>query len=106
MKHESRILVSLCRKGVCASFIVRGSSIDGFVAGRSCEDLVRRLEDLGYIHEIRYSIGECTAGFPEPPGRLRERSKRYYVLLDRVLGEVEALISEIKYLNLQLLSRP
>ena len=104
MKHESRVVVSLCRGPICASFIVRGAGIDGFVASTSCEGLLARLKETGYIYEARYYVGSCRGPGPEAPERLAERSRAYLRLLDQLLSESTALLETIKYLNLELLS--
>ncbi len=73
MKREARILVSACSGDTCLGVVLRSIDIDGAVAGRSCEDLCRRLEESGYSGELRYAYGSCRCGLPSPPragGRL------------------------------------
>jgi len=67
VKSETRVLVSSCSDDYCAGFIVRGDGIDGFIIGRSCEELCRRASERGFTGELRYSLGNCGCGYPEAP---------------------------------------
>lgn len=67
MKREVRILVSSSYNGWIVGLVVRGPSIDGLVVARSCAGACLELSRLGYMGELRYAIGPCTCGLPEPP---------------------------------------
>lgn len=76
-KREARVLVSKCYSGICLGIVLRGSDVDGAVAGPSCSALCRELETKGYTGELRYAVGDCRCGLPTPPS---------------VTGETESLI--------------
>ncbi len=67
MKREARILVSSFSDGWVVGLVVRGQSVDGVVVARSCAGACLELSRLGYMGELRYAIGPCTCGLPEPP---------------------------------------
>jgi len=67
LKPEARILASACTTNACLALILRGIDVDGAVAASSCKDLCRRLEAKGFMGELRYAVGDCSCGLPEPP---------------------------------------
>ncbi len=75
MKRETRVLVSYCSSIGCIALIVRGEGLDRIIAGKSCEDLCKRLRETGLIGELRYYEGMCSCGltsFSGSTGRLDE----------------------------------
>ena len=97
MKSEVRILSSSCSSEICVGFIIRGKGIDGIIIGRGCEGLCERLEKRGFLGELRYSFGDCSCGFPEPP-RI-SRTVTLYKTFARKVSEKLSKVQEKLSLN-------
>ena len=67
MKREARVLASSCTGRVCIGIVVRGPGLDGLAVAPTCTALCLRLEEKGYLYELRYAMGDCTCGLPGPP---------------------------------------
>lgn len=93
MKRESRILFSSQHGGWVVGVVARGESLDGVVVSTSCAGLCLRLSELGYMGELRYSVGPCTCGLPRPPGIPRGASKAGE--LARLAAEAAARLAEL-----------
>jgi len=71
LKPETRILVSSCTRSTCLAVVLRGIDVDGAVAGVDCGEVCRRLEERGYMGEVRYAYGDCMCGLPQAPSTAR-----------------------------------
>jgi hypothetical protein len=98
LKSEVRILASSCVEGICTGFVVRGDGIDGVVIGTGCTGLCLRLSERGFLGELRYSVGDCTCGLPEPP-RLTRPVILYRELARKVSLRVKDLADKARSFN-------
>ncbi len=99
MKREARVLVTACVNRLCAGVVIRQLSVDGVVVSlEMCPGLCKRLEQTGYLYELRYAIGVCGCGLPFISDE-RVLSKYRWALdfaeslavnLERLAGEVKA----------------
>ena len=91
MKREARGLASSCTRRVCVGIVVRGPGLDGLAVAPSCAALCLRLEERGYLYELRYAVGECTCGLPRPP-RITAEVEAFLSFARRAAGRVEDLL--------------
>lgn len=92
MKNEVRILSSHCYSKICTGFIIRGKGIDGVVMGIGCRGLCKRLEERGFLGELRYSFGACSCGLPNPP-QIIEATEIYMKFAKDVSKEVSKIVN-------------
>ncbi len=91
MKSETRILVSTCKDPLCAAFVLRGDSVDGVAIGIGCIGLCLRLSEEGFLGELRYAIGKCNCGLPNPPMNVKTVDD-YMALLEKILMKIDKVL--------------